>query len=64
MKYHTNWGIIYQANAEAHNSGKCPVCGRDNIGYYEDDVGVLRQCFDCGSEWNDEMEITIDAREC
>ena len=49
-------------DTDAHDSGKCPVCLRDNIGYFEDDAGVLRQCFDCGSEWNDSMEITINAR--
>jgi len=53
----------YTFDTEAHNSGKCPVCGINNIGYYKDEVGVLRQCFDCGSERNDEMEITIELTE-
>jgi hypothetical protein len=50
-------------DTSAHDSGSCPVCERDNIGFLKDCVGVLRQCFDCGSEWNDLMEITINARE-
>lgn len=47
---------------KVHTSGKCPVCKSGNIAFFTDDVGTLRQCWDCGSEWNDEMEITIDAR--
>ena len=50
-------------DTSAHDSGSCPVCERDNIGFLKDCVGVLRQCFDCGSEWNDLMEITINAKE-
>jgi len=49
-------------NKKAHDKGHCPICKRNNIGFLEDDVGALRQCFDCGSEWNGSMEITIDAR--
>ena len=47
----------------AHDSGQCPVCESNTIGFLKDCVGVLRQCFDCGSEWNDLMEITINAKE-
>ena len=54
--------MYYTFDIRAHDSGKCPVCKRDNIGFFEDEVGILRQCFDCGSEWNEGMEITIDAR--
>ena len=42
-----------------HETGKCPVCKRGNIGFFTDEIGTLRQCWDCGSEWNDSMEITI-----
>ena len=55
--------IKYTNDTSAHDSGKCPVCKRDNIGFLKDSVGVLRQCFDCGSEWNELMEITINARQ-
>ena len=50
-------------DTSAHDSGQCPVCESNKIGFLKDCVGVLRQCFDCGSEWNDLMEITIDAKE-
>ena len=55
--------MSYTKNIRAHTSGKCPVCYGDNIGFFEDKVGALRTCFDCGSEWNEQMEITIDSRE-
>ena len=50
-------------DTSAHDSGQCPVCKSNRIGFLKDCVGVLRQCFDCGSEWNDLMEITINAKE-
>ena len=50
-------------DTSAHVSGQCPVCYGNNIGFFEDIVGVLRTCFDCGSEWNELMEMTINAKE-
>ena len=45
---------------QVHTTGRCPVCKQGNIGFFTDKVGTLRQCWDCGSEWNDMMEITIE----
>jgi len=53
----------YTNDTSAHDSGQCPICESKRIGFLKDSVGALRQCFDCGSEWNDLMEITINAKE-
>ena len=50
-------------DTSAHDSGQCPVCESNRIGFLKDKGGVLRLCFDCRSEWNDLMEITINAKE-
>ena len=42
---------------------KCPVCNRHNTREDYDFPDTIRCCDNCGSEWNLDNEITLNARE-
>jgi len=42
---------------------KCPVCERHNTREDYDFPDTIRCCDNCGSEWNLDNEITLNARE-